>query len=486
VPHCTRENLDKRHDIALIDHHINAFTSHLESLAPSNDPVWEDLKRKLKAIMPKTQDESRIHVIHELHAAVERYLANEHNAYHHYTPYKKALASLAATLAQSVCALEKPKGLKQDYEASLFQAKTASIAAQFNIDANKVRIQKGHDGIQSFIEVQIEGLPLQEHFKGYTPVITTAMENDHVLKKGEFERQKEQLATLERSEDAKYLPEAKKAEYQSLCTLNTYLAKDWSTPMTDQVLNLLPVDIQTQVQSLYAFKAWDVSTATNLDIPQKACGEDSIKEFKALFDAIQKRQKLITRLSNTNNQIDSDITESITKKTTLNTEYQAALKRDQQKSFLASKEAGPINKERTKISEKINTLTQEKMRIKNKISENHVLVANEINTLNSLKESVISHQMEKAKNQLKDHLKTEITTLLNKTEKEWDATMKTIEQFKDDELKKSRFQTQRFFNHTHLLQYEATLMDKNERISNPTESNEEVSDTTEPSFTVSL
>jgi hypothetical protein len=439
--------------------------------------------------MPKTQDESRIHVIHELHAAVERYLANEHNAYHHYTPYKKALASLAATLAQSVCALEKPKGLKQDYEASLFQAKTASIAAQFNIDANKVRIQKGHDGIQSFIEVQIEGLPLQEHFKGYTPVITTAMENDHVLKKGEFERQKEQLATLERSEDAKYLPEAKKAEYQSLCTLNTYLAKDWSTPMTDQVLNLLPVDIQTQVQSLYAFKAWDVSTATNLDIPQKACGEDSIKEFKALFDAIQKRQKLITRLSNTNNQIDSDITESITKKTTLNTEYQAALKRDQQKSFLASlftSEAPTIDKEITEISEKIKTLTENKKTIESSITENNLSLTTEINTLNNLRDGLISDQMEKAKNQLKDHLKTEITTLLNKTEKEWDATMKTIEQFKDDELKKSRFQTQRFFNHTHLLQYEATLMDKNERISNPTESNEEVSDTTEPSFTVSL
>lgn len=119
-----------------------------------------------------------------MYEAVQRF-----STYEAYQPYIKQLNALKKQLLNSTEILKQSDGLHQDVQASLLAEKQIQIARLLKIDPKQLRIQSGSDGIQSFIDMQVEDAPLQEEFTGYQSAFLTRVEAE----RAEFRKVKQEL-----------------------------------------------------------------------------------------------------------------------------------------------------------------------------------------------------------------------------------------------------------------------------------------------------
>ena len=464
APHCAQEFRAQCHDAVLSTHHLDQFRECLEDASSDytyRDAVWEHLKTTLSRMSNKSKI-NQSHVIHELNDAIERFKTYE--AYH---PYKHKLNMLQSQLVQSLEHLQKEDGIKQDVQESLLTQKTTQFANLFNVDAGQIRLQSGYDGIQSYIELQIQNAPLKEGFTGYQSAFFTRVESEKgqlVQKKSSFKINKEALLLLSDLRAIDVLSPKKKTEFEKLFKLKTLLELDWND---NPVLGTLPDHIQEKLAKVEELKQWNWHTNPQID---KIWDENPEKHFLKIIkkqtkqnenlEEIKLRVLAATDAVNNQKQVIAAESESILikqerlkqpdctywERTNLNIQLIAQRTRAY---YYQTQLSGP---EKT-----LNEIQEEEDECKERLEKLD-------SSLDKARTKFVTLLTSEAKQMLANYLTDTSKNYVEEVYKEFQATDNTIESIQKTELGKSRYQTRRFFNSTELLRYEARLAKEEELI----------------------
>ncbi|WED44587.1 helicase-related protein [Legionella cardiaca] len=458
-PHCERAFRENCHDTVVSAYHLSQFRNCLEKTSSSfskDDLVWEHLKNSLAKISEEGKNE--IHLITELLEKVERY-----STYSAYQPYRSALKTLKAQLTQSVDALtNSDQGLKQNLEDSLFTRKASQLATLLNVAPEQVRIQSGCDGIQTYIEIQVENASLQQGFTGYQSSYLPTLEKEQSaasLQKAFLEGHKEALLNLSDLKVTESLSVGKRMEFEKLFQLKALLDKNWSEGLDISFANQLPESVKSLYMRLKQFQQFDWNSQED-----KPLGKD----FQPLFDELFKEQAGLNeklRIIRERKTVAERTLED--RKQKIITEEKNLQHLNEQ---LKSPESGILDK--LKLNVQVLSTKAEISLLENKLTEpakNLGAIADEerecleslanlIPKFTSKTTEVISLLETKAKHKLNQYLQETSKTLIEACEDELRTSEATLEQFKQSEAKKSRYQTQRFFSTSELLRYEASLV----------------------------
>lgn len=473
APHCDKEFQDSCHDAVLSTYHLTQFHSCLEkvslSLKKAQDPVWDHLKDALMTLS-KT-NENQIHVIAELYDAVERF-----GTYAAYLPYKNQLRTMKAQLSQSMTALKKADGLKQDYQDTLFAQKTAQFASLLEIEEGQIRIQRGCDSKQFYIEMQVENAPLLEGFTGYEPSYLPNLENERrriTQQQANLARNREALIELADIEALEEVPLATKSQFEKLFQLKTLLNEDWRNGFDIEIIEELPVPIQALYEHIQKLKQWTWPTTVveteqlqmtfvdNFkDIPVELFGE--YEKYCNELQGIQSRKREANQIveekkgviSSKENQIlafNKRLLESdcgFSEKVSINAQLMAI---KAELIFLKPKLSEPV--------EKLDKITKEE-------GVHLEILGKLIRILDSKKEEFVAAHEIQAKLGLKKYLHETSEKLFVALEQEFNEIDSKIEQLTQLEGKKSRYQTRRFSDVSELLRYDASLRQEQGQIPN--------------------
>nr|WP_284498395.1 helicase-related protein [Legionella maioricensis] len=472
APHCDQQFRVLCHDNALCEYHLAQFRDYLCRMSPAShaipDPVWEHLKNTLIRISNRSKN-NQSHLIQELHKAVERFAT-----YEAYRPYQTQLKALNKQLTQSIETLKNADGLKQDVEENLLKQKTVQIATLLQVDANQVRIQSGTDGLQSFIELQIENAPLKEGFTGYQSSFFTKIEagkTRQTCRKSTFEESKQALLDLSDLKAIEVLPPEKQAAFKKLFELKALLDLDWSAGLEHSVQGELPECIQSKLRNIEQLKQWDWTLQPvefdSLCIILEKNPEESFMLLLERQSTLNKEiQQIRTRLIDADQEVleqknkISIVEDSIkTKETRLKHPdcgyLEAASLRTQ---ILAHKTNILYLKYQLTGPEGIvNGIKKEEDTCQKKLNEVNQL-------LDTQRKEFVVGLTAATKQALAIHLQDESKKYVDEMKQELHSTDTTIEVIEKTELKKSRYQTRRFFNPTELLRFEAKLAHEEELI----------------------
>lgn len=466
APHCSREAQEQCHDKVLFTHHLRQFDNLLRQISisfrKSEDPVWNHLEEKLHAII--TTNENQSHVITELYEAVERF-----SNYNAYLPYRNHLRKMKELLAGSVKALaDADDGLKEDNLDGLFMQKTSQLASLLHLNEDQIRIQKGCNGMRTYIEIQVENAPLIKGFTGYSSSSMASLraEKEHIaLQKETFERNRETLLNLSNREFIENLPPVKKAEFQRLLHLKDLLAQDWHKGFDEETVNDLPKSIQALYKHAERVRQWEC--------PSSMIGPEQLREI-AVTDWSDNPRSLLEHHAR------------------LCHELQIVLERKHEAQLLAEKNEKEISGKESKekeldkrqgesdcgVLEKI-SIGKDKLALKIGLSslrsglvnykENVEKISQEERSLRKQLQSVIlglnekrmnyvAMRKEQAKISLTNYIQENTEALIRTMEEEFKAADTTAEQLMQLEAKKTHYQTRRFDDVGELLEYEAGLV----------------------------
>ncbi|ASQ46167.1 preprotein translocase subunit SecA [Legionella clemsonensis] len=457
VPHCDKEFQESCNDAVLSAYHLAQFRSRLEelSLQFNEDAVWDHLKTILIKI---SEDNNRIYLIEELHETVERF-----QSYAAYQPYKGALNALKNQLSRSIKLLKKADGFKQDTKDNLFTHKASQFAALFQVSADQVRIRTGCDGVQSYIEVQINDASLKEGFTGYQSSTLSTLEKERAqltLQKEQFEHHREAVLTLTDTKAFEILPLVKQKEFKKLWKLKDLLKINWKEL---KALEKLPEPIQTLHQYIQRLAYWDWTSLPELNEIEQLLDKKIPELYADLPEkhrVINKHLKDIQLKKSAAEQVIEEKMREIAAEENKITTINAQLERPE---CTWTKKLGMnaeilrikfnISHLQTKLSEPIKALAA--IKEEEEIYQRHLHQLIEAFTLQT--DKIIAALQEQAQNHLTEYLNEECKTLVNDYEQELKAAATTLGQLEQVEFKKSRFQTRRFFSSKELLNYEASL-----------------------------
>lgn len=460
APHCDRAFQESCHDTVLSKYHIAQFRVCLENTSRQfhEDIVWEHLKATLANL---SENNNQVHLIEELYETVERY-----GSYPVYQPYKSSIKTLKAQLADSIKVLREANGLKQDTQESLLTEKASQFASLFNVAAEQVRIQKGCDGIQSYVEVQIENAPLQEDFTGYQSSFLAGFEKERSSisqQKMLLHDNREALINLSDVAATKIFPSVKRMALEKLFRLKTLLNLDWSEGLDNSFISELPQESLSIYHHIQRLKHWDWAELPEFGEVEKILGQDPRLlfadlldkhiEFKGKLKEIQAR-KLIAK------QIVED------KRKQIAAEEEKIVKINERLRAPECSFGDTILLNGQILTIKTSIAIQEK-----KLSDplkNLAFVTEEERvcqeSLNQVVQDCISKTVEvisslekQAKNLFNQHLIGASKAIVDTYQQELEAMDSTVEQLNQVEIQKSRYQTRRFFNSRELLKYEASL-----------------------------
>ncbi len=470
APHCDQKFRVICHDNTLAEYHLVQFRDCLEQTSPDTtpDPIWQHLKTTLLRISNRSRN-NQSPLIQELHAAVERF--GSYEAYH---PYKKQLQALNKQLTQSMETLKKADGLKQDVQESLLEQKTAQIAALLHVEANKVRIQSGTDGLQSFIELQVENAPLKEGFTGYQSSFFAKIESgktQQTFRTSTFAAGKQALIDLSDLSIIETLPPEKHAAFEKLFKLKALLDLDWNADLDNNAHGELPEFIQSRLKHIEQLKQWDW-TLQPVDLPQLNVILDKNPEqnFMLLLERQSTLNKELQQIRVRLGDADQDVVEQKDKISDIEDSIKTKETRVQQPDCsyfeMASLKAkifaqkGQIFYLECQLSGPVGIF--DGIKIEEADCQRRL---NEVNQLldTQRKEFVMSLTAE-TKQALATHLQDKSNEYVVEMEQELQATDTTIEAIEKTELRKSRYQTCRFFNLESLFNFEAKLAREKERI----------------------
>ena len=462
APHCDQKFRDISHDNALSEYHLAQFRDYLSPGTP--DPVWEHLRNTLLKISNKSKN-NQCHLIQELHETVERF-----GTYEAYRPYQKQLKALNKQLMRSIAALKKADGLKQDVEESLLEQKTAQIAALLQVDANKVRIQSGTDGLQSFIELQVENAPVKEGFTGYQSSFLAKIEagkTRQTFRKSTFDACKKGLIDLSDEKAIEALPPARQTAFKKLFSLKTLLNLDWNAGLDDEVRGELPEFIQDRLRGVEQLKQWDLTLLSSL---KAILGKDPEEEFISL---LEKQSTLNRELQQIRMRLMDAHVELVEHQNKINPIVDSIkLKQDRLKqSDCGMWETGALNAQILVHKGQIlyfkrqlsgpqgifNTIKAEETDCQRRLNEINQLLDTQRNEL-------VTTLTAETKQAFATNLQDKSKEYVAEMEQELQSTATTIDVIEKTELKKSRYQKCRFFGIADLLKLEAKLAHEEECI----------------------
>lgn len=470
IPHCDLDFRKNCHDKIVAEHQINAFRNCLGNTSPyffkTVDPTWTHLKETLLKMSRQSKDNPS-HVVHELYEAIERF-----SSYNAYQPYLKQLNALKKQLAYSIGELGKSDGLHQDVQESLFAQKQNRFANLLKVNPEHVRIQNGTDGIQSYIELQIEDEPLQQGFTGYESSFLKRVEaerNELRRVKTVFEENKNNLLNLSDAKAIETLPERKRPEFERLFKLKELLNLDWNHLIIDH--NDFPELIRKKLEHADELKHlnWKVSPV-NLHQLRGLLGKEPDGSFTALLD---EQSKLKRNLEGIRSKI-RDIQEQIELQEKEKSDTQHLIKTAQDrmqesncpswewymlkaKNHFLEKNVQSFEKHLETLSITLSEFQGEETECMDAISDNDDL-------LDGKRIEFISGLFEQIKHHMAAHLVEEAKQHVAMIDKELQETEPAINKIADEEIKKSRYQTRRFFKTSELLRYEALLTHEQEMI----------------------
>ncbi|WP_051544406.1 hypothetical protein [Legionella cherrii] len=470
IPHCDLDFRKNCHDKIVAEHQINAFRNCLGNTSPyffkTVDPTWTHLKETLLKMSRQSKDNPS-HVVHELYEAIERF-----SSYNAYQPYLKQLNALKKQLAHSIGELGKSDGLHQDVQESLFAQKQNRFANLLKVNPEHVRIQNGTDGIQSYIELQIEDEPLQQGFTGYESSFLKRVEaerNELRRVKTVFEENKNNLLNLSDAKAIETLPERKRPEFERLFKLKELLNLDWNHLIIDH--NDFPELIRKKLEHADELKHlnWKVSPV-NLHQLRGLLGKEPDGSFTALLD---EQSKLKRNLEGIRSKI-RDIQEQIELQEKEKSDTQHLIKTAQDrmqesncpswewymlkaKNHFLEKNVQSFEKHLETLSITLSEFQGEETECMDAISDNDDL-------LDGKRIEFISGLFEQIKHHMAAHLVEEAKQHVAMIDKELQETEPAINKIADEEIKKSRYQTRRFFKTSELLRYEALLTHEQEMI----------------------
>ncbi|CEK10400.1 helicase-related protein [Legionella hackeliae] len=458
APHCDREFQKNHHDAVLSAYHLGRFNTCLTDLSKQfeGDTVWELLKTTLDAT---NRGGNQVHLIEELYETVERF-----RSYPDYKPYRIALGTLRRQLAYSIKALNKTNGIKQDTQDSLLTHKASEFAALFHVKAEHVRIQSGHDGTQSFIEVQIEGSDLHEGFSGYQPTPLTRLEKERAQlyeDREKFNANKEALINLTDRKIVEILPVAKRPEFDKLFQLKELLNTSWSNNLNNPIFSDLPAQSQEILGCIQQLKNWDGDTSLQLVKTESILGKKSPELFDNQLEKHlhlkQELEQILKRKNSTQvlrDQKEEDIKKELENQKKINDQLtDAGFGETISLSFQAGRiklQIFNLQKQLFELERDFKTIVQEETLQLRALRQSSLVCQSQANT-------VITSLEEKAKDSLRSYLQKTSAALVTAYDQELDQIDATIKQINDLENKKSRYQTRRFANSRELLRYEASL-----------------------------
>lgn len=477
APHCDHSFQETCHDKVLSAYHLAQFHACLEKTSlyfrDKNDPTWEHLKNTLIKISTSTENQN--HLIAELYEAIERF-----STYAAYLPYKNQLKVIKAQLTQSMEALKKSNGLKQDIQESLLAEKASQFAALFNVGAEQVRIQSGCDGIQSYIEVQIENTELKEGFTGYQSSSLKNLENEKAriaLQKRTLESNQEALINLSDIRASESLPPTKQAEFEKLFRLKTLLMQDWRRGIDNSIISELPEPIKSLYNHIQQLKQWDWTPPLDPEQFNKIFGSHPIQFPGDLVEKLTKLNKELQeiqarksvakqKIHEQNNKISNEESKVISFNARLKEPDCGLSERISLNSQMIAIKAGIAYFQAT---------LAEPMKILARITEEETTCQDNLNhiiqSLDIKRGELASNLEAQAKRTLDIHLHETSKQLVDSLQQELNTIDTTVEQLNQLESKKSRYQTHRFFNSSELLRFEASLVQEETLIPMPVKEN---------------
>ncbi|TAL60355.1 MAG: hypothetical protein EPN84_09650, partial [Legionella sp.] len=277
APHCSTKFRVQAHDSVLSKHHLQNFRVYLNYVSSSNtlaiDPVWQYLKKTLEKMSGENK-QNTTHLIHELAEIVNRF-----KTYPVYGNYSRQLNNLSSHLAAAITELEQEDGLKENHETSLFNEKESQFATLFKVKPQQVHIRKCSDGIQSYIEVQVEDAALQEGFTGYQSPVLTTLDKEKaqlVQHKALFAKHKADLLALRQIETMDWLLPKYKQAFIELGQLESLINVDLNLQGNNPLLKKFPqavTAIISTIQRLHATEEIDPQLLGVLNLSQAQYGQ---------------------------------------------------------------------------------------------------------------------------------------------------------------------------------------------------------------------
>ncbi|MCE0724103.1 hypothetical protein [Legionella resiliens] len=463
APSCDFDFRQKCHDKAVSEHQISAFRRVLTNNSPSffntYDPTWEHLKKTLLEISRQSKSNPS-HIVQELYEATVRF-----SSYQAYQPYLSRLNALKKQLLRSIEELDKADGLNQDVQESLFTQKQNQFATLLKVNPKQVRIQSGSDGMQSYIELQIEDAPLQEGFTGYQSSFLTRVEAERSeLRKvrSALEENKEGLLKLGDVQLIEILPVRKRPAFEKLFRLKGLLTRDWNL---DIDRSELPELIRQKLEHVDELKHWSwklhpvdqIRLKTILGKEPNINIAASVNEQSSIQSDLEKIKARITtaneRIRLKQKEI-SDAEEIIT----------AAEKRMKEKDctyvegiklrgtiFLRQRDIQSFQNQLVELRETLSSIQEEETECIDALSDHNV-------GLDSKRTELIEELLIQIKRDLASYLDETSKQYVAGIEKELLQAEPVIEKIEKEEVQKTRYQTRRFFKTSELLQYEASLV----------------------------
>lgn len=477
APHCEKEYRDDCHDKILAEHHLNQFRNYLAETSPyfyaTEDPVWDHLKKTLLRISYQSKNHPN-HVIQELHETITRF-----NHYEACQPYLSQLDSLNNQLLQSLDELNnQTDGLKHDVLDSLFSQKEEHFARLFEVNTNQVRIQSGTDGLQSYIELQIENAPLKEGFTGFQSSFFSRIETEKHqldLKKSNLINKKKGLLELSDLTAIDYLPENRRPEFKKLFKFKTLLEQDWNNGLDILIINELPEFILRKINQLDEIRQWNwTEQSVDLKQLQHILGGDLEKDFMELVEhqsaLTNTLQEIKAGLNKTQQQVSGQEQIIADEEQFIAAKYLRLQQRDcsySQRVLLLTHIAYHqskvfyLKKQLSKPLQELAGVKNEEDQIQQQLSEHNHL-------LDKRRMAFISQLTLQIKEELSLYLQNTTRQLVDNMEEEFIASDATLDTLQKMEFNKSRYQTRRFFKPTELLNYEANLAGEEALIPNKT------------------
>lgn len=469
VPQCTLDFRQKCHDKVVSEHHVIAFRKLLMGTSPyffkRYDPVWDHMANTLLEISQQSQH-NPVHIVQELYEAVQRF-----STYEAYQPYIKQLNALKKQLLNSTEILKQSDGLHQDVQASLLAEKQIQIARLLKIDPKQLRIQSGSDGIQSFIDMQVEDAPLQEEFTGYQSAFLTRVEAERAefrKVKQELEEHKEALLHLSDRRAMEYIPASYRVAFDKLFRLKGLLALDWNNVLFDRTD--LPDSIKGKMVYIDEINHWDWKLNP---VDQPRLKEILGIEPREISDLLKVQSAIMSDLSVIRRklqEIESEISKQDSNKKAVEQLINSAKKRMDEKectywekvklggkNLFREQEVQSFQSELNELQRTLNSIQEEEKEYLQKLQDHN-------DKLDKQRKPLVSTFLQQIKDELAAYLNVEVHRQVDAIEKELQETDPVIERIEKAEIQKTRYQTRRFFKTSELLDFEARLAKETARI----------------------
>lgn len=469
TPHCNRDFQEKAHDTALVEYHLEQFRTTLhESSKPyikKQDKVWDHLQKLLEKIGSKNKANS-IHLIYELRETIRRF-----STYEAYIHYQSQLTYLVGQLDVSIKILASADGLKQDYQTSLLQQKSTQLAGLFTLKPEQIKIEPGTDGLRNFIDIQIEDAPLQAGFTSYESNFNANAEKARIAQlKANLATHEHALVQLSDSKSIDDLPAVYRKAYKKLFDLKAALNSDaWYNTFDCSSLPEVPALLQTRLNELKQLNLADW-TSSPVDLAQlekieelnlNDAFKDTLLEQEGLQNEIHELTAHLKQYDKQINEAKAKLAEDEKKLPEPYNGYNLL-----KKTILFTQNYSLYNTI-TGLKESLTTAEQLKVEAQSQLEDCKEQLLAHNKTLNVHREAFVKTLVAYTKEELLKYLPRASKKQMELIVQELDTTEQTCEKLNQEETKKAKYQTRRFFNPVDFLQYEAELGKEKERIPAP-------------------